>query len=283
LRGAKSLLLCITGGRDMTLWEVEEAASRVCQEADPDANIIVGATFDDGLGDRIRVSIVASGMPRATPEPAQEPELPVWTPKSQRDDLPPDPFGRRLEDVLGVPEPPPAAPPSRPSRSRARGRRALEEADAAAAGPMPDAPEMTGPDGLSALPKAAGGRSRRNANGSRKLGENGQPRRPVPPQDSTEMPPEPRRGRGRRAPSGNGNGTQPLSHPPVNWRELTAAPEAPPAPPASWRELSAAGSPPPPPAPDFSAPIIPERDPDMAPRKMGFFARLGFGRSRRQA
>ena len=61
LKGAKSLLLCITGGRDLTLWEVEEAASRVCQEVDPDANIIVGATFDDGLGDRIRVSIVASG------------------------------------------------------------------------------------------------------------------------------------------------------------------------------------------------------------------------------
>ena len=67
LKGAKSLLLCITGGRDMTLWEVEEAASRVCQEVDPDANIIVGATFDDGLGDRIRVSIVASARRKTVP------------------------------------------------------------------------------------------------------------------------------------------------------------------------------------------------------------------------
>ena len=62
LKGAKGLLLSIIGGRDMTLYEVDEAASRVRQEVDPEANIIVGATFDDHLGDRIRVAIVASGM-----------------------------------------------------------------------------------------------------------------------------------------------------------------------------------------------------------------------------
>ena len=49
----------------MTLYEVDEAASRVRQEVDPEANIIVGATFDEQLGDRLRVSIVASGMNRA--------------------------------------------------------------------------------------------------------------------------------------------------------------------------------------------------------------------------
>ena len=64
LRGARGLLLSITGSHDMTLYEVDEAASRVRQEVDPDANIIVGATFDDSLGDAIRVSIVASGMSR---------------------------------------------------------------------------------------------------------------------------------------------------------------------------------------------------------------------------
>jgi cell division protein FtsZ len=62
LKGAKGLLLSITGGHDLTLYEVDEAASRVRQEVDPDANIIVGATFDESLGDRVRVSIVASGM-----------------------------------------------------------------------------------------------------------------------------------------------------------------------------------------------------------------------------
>ncbi len=65
LRGARGLLLSITGGRDLTLYEVDEAASRVREEVDPDCNIIVGATFDDNLGDRVRVSIVASGMRRA--------------------------------------------------------------------------------------------------------------------------------------------------------------------------------------------------------------------------
>jgi len=64
LKGAKGLLLSITGGRDLTLYEVDEAASRVRQEVDAEANVIVGATFDETLGDRVRVSIVASGMAR---------------------------------------------------------------------------------------------------------------------------------------------------------------------------------------------------------------------------
>lgn len=62
LKGACGLLLSITGGPGLTLYEVDEAASRVRQEVDPEANIIVGATFDETLGDKVRVSIVASGM-----------------------------------------------------------------------------------------------------------------------------------------------------------------------------------------------------------------------------
>src|SRR6201999_1705641 len=64
LRGAKGLLLSITGGSNLTLYEVDAAASRVRQEVDPEANIIVGATFDPNLDDKVRVSIVASGMAR---------------------------------------------------------------------------------------------------------------------------------------------------------------------------------------------------------------------------
>ena len=77
LRGAKGLLLSITGGRDLTLYEVDEAASRVRQEVDRDANIIVGATFDDNLGDRLRVSIVASGMGRLAEQqrPPLQPQM----------------------------------------------------------------------------------------------------------------------------------------------------------------------------------------------------------------
>jgi cell division protein FtsZ len=75
LKGAKGLLLSITGGRTLTLYEVDEAASRVRQEVDPEANVIVGATFDETLDDKIRVSIVASGMARISGEQRRAPEL----------------------------------------------------------------------------------------------------------------------------------------------------------------------------------------------------------------
>jgi cell division protein FtsZ len=80
LRGARGLLLSISGGRDLTLYEVDEAASRVRAEVDPEANIIVGATFDESLGDRVRVSIVASGMMRQNEmlrEPPLKPAIPL--------------------------------------------------------------------------------------------------------------------------------------------------------------------------------------------------------------
>jgi cell division protein FtsZ len=66
MRDAKGLLISITGSFDMTLYEVEEAASRVRREVDPEANpdinIIVGATFDHSIEGRIRVSVVATGI-----------------------------------------------------------------------------------------------------------------------------------------------------------------------------------------------------------------------------
>jgi cell division protein FtsZ len=62
MKGASGLLVSITGGNDLTLYEVDEAASRIRTEADPDANIIVGATFDDELDGSIRVAVVATGI-----------------------------------------------------------------------------------------------------------------------------------------------------------------------------------------------------------------------------
>jgi cell division protein FtsZ len=62
MKGAKGLLVSITGGKDLTLYEVDEAASRIRGEVDPDANIIVGATFDETLEGIIRVSVVATGI-----------------------------------------------------------------------------------------------------------------------------------------------------------------------------------------------------------------------------
>jgi cell division protein FtsZ len=62
MKGASGLLVSITGGNDLTLYEVDEAASRIRAEADGDANIIVGATFDDELDGVVRVSVVATGL-----------------------------------------------------------------------------------------------------------------------------------------------------------------------------------------------------------------------------
>ncbi|WP_138470800.1 cell division protein FtsZ [Poseidonocella sp. HB161398] len=62
LKGAKGVLINITGGSDMTLFELDEAANRIREEVDPDANIIVGSTMDDTLDGAMRVSVVATGI-----------------------------------------------------------------------------------------------------------------------------------------------------------------------------------------------------------------------------
>jgi cell division protein FtsZ len=62
LKGATGLLINVTGSSDMALFEVDEAANRIRDEVDPDANIIVGSTFDSELTGSIRVSVVATGI-----------------------------------------------------------------------------------------------------------------------------------------------------------------------------------------------------------------------------
>ncbi|MBB4076584.1 cell division protein FtsZ [Bartonella fuyuanensis] len=64
MRGARGLLISITGGRDMTLFEVDEAANRIREEVDADANVIFGAIDDESLEGVIRVSVVATGIDR---------------------------------------------------------------------------------------------------------------------------------------------------------------------------------------------------------------------------
>lgn len=63
MRGARGLLISICGGPDLTLYEVDEAATRIREEVDPNANIILGATFDESLEGTMRVSVVATGLP----------------------------------------------------------------------------------------------------------------------------------------------------------------------------------------------------------------------------
>ena len=62
LRGAKGVLINITGGHDLTLFELDEAANRIREEVDPDANIIVGSTVDEDMDGMMRVSVVATGI-----------------------------------------------------------------------------------------------------------------------------------------------------------------------------------------------------------------------------
>lgn len=62
MKGAKAVLINITGGMDMTLFEADEAANRIREEVDPNAHIIFGSTFDEGLEGKIRVSCVATGI-----------------------------------------------------------------------------------------------------------------------------------------------------------------------------------------------------------------------------
>jgi len=62
MKGARGVLINITGGLDMTLFEVDEAANRIRSEVDPEANIIFGSTFDQTLEGRVRISVVATGI-----------------------------------------------------------------------------------------------------------------------------------------------------------------------------------------------------------------------------
>ncbi|MDP3896585.1 MAG: cell division protein FtsZ, partial [Mesorhizobium sp.] len=105
MRGARGLLISITGGRDLTLFEVDEAATRIREEVDQDANIILGATFDESLEGVIRVSVVATGIDKASVEmsasPLRQPAKPIaqkpQTPIEIRSSAPVAPTPRPVE------------------------------------------------------------------------------------------------------------------------------------------------------------------------------------------
>src|SRR3989440_3106735 len=80
MKGARGLLISITGGKDLTLFEVDEAATRIREEVDQDANIIVGATFDESLDGLIRVSVVATGIEQAQFSRSAAPSAPPVAP-----------------------------------------------------------------------------------------------------------------------------------------------------------------------------------------------------------
>ena len=139
MKGAKGVLINITGSMDMKLFEVDEAANRIRAEVDPDANIIVGSTFNQELEGRVRVSVVATGieaMPRdahgyqmrpttvAVSKPwresAQSPEPQAAQPVAARPAMPrpaaqaPVPAREAMPPVQHAFDPALNAPPARP-------------------------------------------------------------------------------------------------------------------------------------------------------------------------
>ena len=109
MKGARGLLISITGGNDLTLYEVDEAASRIRQEVDEDANIILGATFDSALDGVVRVSVVATGIDQASIdkiEPVAPPPLAEAAARARV--LPPRPLPVAIAREEAV-EPPPLA------------------------------------------------------------------------------------------------------------------------------------------------------------------------------
>ncbi len=146
MKGARGLLVSITGGQDLTLYEVDEAATRIREEVDHEANIIVGATFDESLEGIIRVSVVATGIdmagqPQASadarlaelaqklrgpapaqPQPAPQPRV-FERPPAERSAAPALPQASTIEDVTIRPIAPKpgvyAEPPTPDARAHA--------------------------------------------------------------------------------------------------------------------------------------------------------------------
>jgi cell division protein FtsZ len=73
--GAHGVLLNISGGSDLGLFEIHEAADLIAQAAHPDANIIFGAVIDDALGDEVRVTVIAAGFDGGAPKQRREPAI----------------------------------------------------------------------------------------------------------------------------------------------------------------------------------------------------------------
>ena len=131
MKGARGVLINITGGGDMTLFEVDEAANRIREEVDPDANIIFGSTFDDKLAGKMRISVVATGI---EVELGQEQGRPALGGRSADSDpgLP--------ESSSGYTQPMLTQNAANPPTARAEGRAEPPQADARKQSPGEPAP-----------------------------------------------------------------------------------------------------------------------------------------------
>jgi cell division protein FtsZ len=110
MKGARGVLINITGGPDMTLFEVDEAANRIREEVDPEANIIFGSTFDEKLAGRMRISVVATGIEaEALREPRPVIQLVSDRSRGEQPAAAPAPAPQPAAALAAEPSPAPAA------------------------------------------------------------------------------------------------------------------------------------------------------------------------------
>ncbi|WCT72725.1 cell division protein FtsZ [Sphingomonas naphthae] len=115
MKGAKGVIISITGGDDMRLMEVDEAANHIKELVDPDANIIWGSAFNNDLDGKIRVSVVATGI-EVGEQPAAEPaKLFTFPPRTRLDQRPSiEPASLSVREAVAAPKTTEATPPAPP-------------------------------------------------------------------------------------------------------------------------------------------------------------------------
>ena len=149
LKGAKGVLINITGGYDLTLFELDEAANRVRSEVDPDANIIVGSTLDPDIDGVMRVSVVATGIDaseveRNVPLPSERRPAqinPIVTPTTQAPARRASAAPAAVERPV-APTPAPAPQPAAEARPEPAPEMPAATAAQASAEPAPSKPKM---------------------------------------------------------------------------------------------------------------------------------------------
>src|SRR5712691_7870271 len=112
IKGARGLLINVTGGSDMALYEVNEAASLIQEEAHEDANIIFGAVIDEKISDEIRVTVIATGFGERDIRPAMSPIVryspsgaPITAPVNAAPTRPIDPIQSPIQPQIPLPPP----------------------------------------------------------------------------------------------------------------------------------------------------------------------------------
>ncbi len=104
IQGAKGVLINITGGPDLTLFEVNEAASKIREEADDDANIIFGAVIDENMRDEMKITVIATGFDKSAADLAGQPQVAARYTTRAAEELPPrSSIGQTRTEDLDVP------------------------------------------------------------------------------------------------------------------------------------------------------------------------------------